>query len=183
MAAEKEDKIVLEREYVVPLRKKWLNSPEYKRVNKAMKALKQFLVRHMKIYDRDLKKIKIDKYLNEEMWMRSIRKPMNKIKIKAKKFESGIVKAELAEIPEFIKWKIEKEKKKSAGKIEKKPEPEKKPEEKKETAEEQKAKEEKKEAVKEAGLKQAEKVARERKHEVTEKKGIKKPLARKALQK
>jgi len=181
--AEKEDKIVIEREYIVPLRKKWLNSPEYKRVPKAMKALKEFLARHMKIYDRDLKKIKIDKYLNNEMWMRSIRKPLAKIKVKARKFESGIVKVELAEIPEFIKWKIEKDKKRlETGKTrveEKKPEV--KPEEK--TEEEKKITEEKKDSVVEAGMKHSQETHKETRHTSMEKKGLKKPLARKALQK
>lgn len=182
MAAEKEDKIIIEREYIIPLRKKWLNSPEYKRVPKAMKALKEFLARHMKIYDRDLKKIKIDKYLNNEMWMRSIRKPLAKIKVKAKKFESGIVKVELAEIPEFIKWKIEKEKKLAERKSEKK---EAKVEEKKEekTEAEKKEEKEKEKSTVDAGMKQAEKAHKEARHEVAQKKGLKKPLARKALQK
>ena len=83
----KEDKMILEREYVVPLRRKWQNTPGYKRVPKAVKALKEFIAKHMKIYDRDLDKVKLDRYLNEEMWMRSIRKPLAKVKIKAKKFE------------------------------------------------------------------------------------------------
>jgi hypothetical protein len=137
----------------------------------------------MKIYDRDLKKIKIDKYLNNEMWMRSIRKPLAKIKVKARKFESGIVKVELAEIPEFIKWKIEKEKKLLSQKEAKAPEvkEEKKPEEK--TEEEKKIIEEKKDSVVEAGLKHAQETHKETRHTSMEKKGLKKPLARKALQK
>jgi len=39
----------------------------------------------MKIKNRDLKKIKIDKYLNEQMWFRGIKKPPVKIKVKAVK--------------------------------------------------------------------------------------------------
>lgn len=177
----KEDKVILEREYIVPLRRKCLNTPGYKRVNKAVKVLKQFIVRHMKVYDRDLDKVKIDRYLNEEMWQRGIRKPLAKVKVKAKKFESGIVRLELVEIPEFVKFKIEKEKKlmERTGKAEKKEE--KPAEERKEG--EKKAEEEKGKAVAEAGLKHAENVHKEIKHEVAEKKGIKKPLARKALQK
>ncbi len=37
MAKEKEDKLVLEREYIVPLRKKFINTPQYKRTNKAIR--------------------------------------------------------------------------------------------------------------------------------------------------
>src|SRR3989344_5497016 len=62
MAKKKTDgpKIELEREYNVPLRKGWLKVPKYKRGAKAVKTLKEFLVRHMKVYDRDLRKIKLD---------------------------------------------------------------------------------------------------------------------------
>ena len=49
MAKKKEEpKIVLERVYNVPLRKEFLKAPRYKRAKKAVTALKQFLVRHMK---------------------------------------------------------------------------------------------------------------------------------------
>ena len=195
--AEKEDKVVLEREYIVPLRRKFLRTPKYKRVPKAVKALKQFIVRHMKVYDKDFNKIKIDKFLNEELWFRGIRKPLGKVKVKARKFESGIVKVELVELPSALKFKKEKEEK--VGKeIEKKRE-EKKVEEKKEEVkedeqllekvgkteikeEEKKEEVEKEKATMEAGLKEAKEKAKEMKHEVMEKK-VKKPEVRKALQK
>ena len=64
MAKEKtkksEAKLVLEREYIVPLRREWLKVAKFKRANRAVKALKKFLARHMKVYDRDLRKIKLD---------------------------------------------------------------------------------------------------------------------------
>ena len=185
MADKKEDKIILEREYIVPLRKKFIDTPFYKKTPKAIKALKQFIAKHMKIEDRDIRKVKLDKYVNEEIWSRGIRKPLNKIRIKAKKFESGIVKVELVEIPEFIKWKISKEKKKlEAGKEKEEKKPEEKVEVKKEekTEEEKKAVEEKKDAVKEAGLKQAETQAKQVKHEARTKQGPK-HQRRMALQK
>jgi large subunit ribosomal protein L31e len=174
----KEDKMILEREYVVPLRRKWQNTPGYKRVPKAVKALKEFIAKHMKIYDRDLDKVKLDRYLNEEMWMRSIRKPLAKVKIKAKKFDSGIVKVELAEIPQFLKFKIEKDKRiqerleKTEG--EKKKEEEKKEpkaEEKKESDEKKEEQKDKKEAVIESGMKHAEEQAKQMKHEAKTKQG------------
>ena len=94
----------IEREYVIPLREKVRVVPRYKKVNKAVKTVKEFLVRHMKIRDRDLNKIKIDKYLNEALWFRGIRKPPHKIKVKAVK-EGGIVRAELADMPAKLKFK------------------------------------------------------------------------------
>ncbi len=203
MAEEKTGKVILEREYIVPLRKKWLKTPEYKRVPKAIKTLQHFIARHMKVEERDLKKIKIDKWLNAEMWFRGIRKPYNKIKVKAMKLENGEVLVQLVEIPEALKWKIEKEKKlKEVGKLEEKKKEEvkevekfeeKKAEEaekeKEEVKEEKKAEEAKKEekekeaATVESGLKQAEIKHREIKHEVAMKKIKKQPLQRKALQK
>jgi large subunit ribosomal protein L31e len=110
-----EPKIVLERYYIVPLRRKWLKVPEYKRANKAVKALKQFMVKHMKIYDRDLRKIKVDIDLNNEIRFRGIKNPPSRIKVKAVKYDNDIVKVELVDIPENIKFKrIREEKKESA---------------------------------------------------------------------
>ena len=93
MAEKKQEaKVVLEREYIIPLRKEWLKVPKYKRASKAVKALKQFLARHMKNYDRDLRNIKIDQDLNNEIRFRGIKKPPAKIRVKAKKFDNVIVK-------------------------------------------------------------------------------------------
>lgn len=187
MAEEKSEKVMLEREYIVPLRKKFIDTPFYKKTPKAIKALKQFIARHMKVQDRDIYKVKLDRYVNEELWSRGIRKPKAKIKVKAKKFDSGIVRVELAEIPEFLKWKIEKEKKliekaKVEEKAEEKAEEKKEEKTEAEKTEEKKIAEEKKEAVVEAGLKQAEKQAKQAKHETKKKIGAKHKV-RMALQK
>ena len=107
----KEEKIELEREYIVPLRRKVMKAPRYTRAKKAIRVLKEFLAKHMKVEDRDLRKIKINKWLNQELWFRGIKNPPAKIKIKAVKI-AGIVYVELAEIPDKVKWDIEKEKKK-----------------------------------------------------------------------
>src|SRR3990167_11203854 len=106
----------MEREYVIPLRRNWNKVPRYKRANKAIGTIKEFLVRHMKIRDGDLNKVKIDRYLNEFVWFRGIRKPPARIKVKARK-EGDIVKVELAEIPKelgFKKTKLEKRDKKAS---------------------------------------------------------------------
>ncbi len=186
MAKEKEPKIVLEREYIIPLRSEWLKVPEYKRANKAVKAIRQFMIRHMKVYDRDLDKIKIDGTLNNEIRFRGMRKPPIKIEVKAKKYDNGIVRVELAEIPPAIKYKIERERKQkeAATKEKQKKKPEKKEEEKKEkeeTKEKEEEKKEKKESVVESGLMQAKQEAKQMEH-VTSKQ--KQPKAhRMALQK
>jgi large subunit ribosomal protein L31e len=100
----------MEREYIIPLREKVRVVPRYKKTNKAVKTVKEFLVRHMKIRDRDLKKIKIDKYLNEALWFRGIRHPPHKIKVKAIK-EGDIVRVELADMPAKLKFKKDREEK------------------------------------------------------------------------
>ncbi len=187
------------KEYTVPLRRKFQKTPRYKRVPKAVKALKRFIARHMKIRDSDLRKIKIDKYLNEELWFRGIKKPPAKIKVKVKK-QGDNVYVELAELSEKAKWKKEKEMKtrkemkkkreekkkeeeaRKKAEEERKKAKEKKEEEAQKTGEEEKEKEEKKEAVKEEGLERAERKAKEVKHETKIKRQPKRQV-RQALKK
>jgi len=179
-----EPKIILEREYIVPLRKEWLKVPKYKRANKAVKALKQFIAKHMKIYDRDLRKIKVEVDLNNEIRFRGMKKPPAKIKIKAKKYDNDIVKVELVDIPANIKFrrlreekkKIVLDKKSKEKEAEKKVE-EVKPEESKEKTEEAKEKEA---ASKDETLKLAKEQAKEMKH-VAKDKNVQ--IQRKALAK
>ncbi|MCL5018791.1 MAG: 50S ribosomal protein L31e, partial [Candidatus Pacearchaeota archaeon] len=144
-----------EREYVIPLRHRWQIVPRYQRTNKAVRTVKEFLVRHMKIRDRDLDKIKVDKLLNEVLWSRGIKNPPSKIKVKAIR-EGDIVRAELAEPSDKFKFKKAREEKKetSAKEVAKKRKSEKVSEEKadenKDGVEDKKAEEEKKEATIEA---------------------------------
>jgi large subunit ribosomal protein L31e len=107
----KEEKIELERVYIVPLRKGFLKVPQYKRAKKAVKTLKEFLAKHMKVENRDLNNVKIDIYLNNEIWFKGIKKPLSKVKVKAKKI-NGIVYAELEDISDYVKWTKQKNDKK-----------------------------------------------------------------------
>ena len=143
----------VEREYVIPLREKVRPVPRYKKTNKAVKSVKEFLAKHMKIYDRDLKKIKIDRHLNEYLWFRGIRSPPHKVKVKAIK-EGDIVKVELVDLPDKLKFKKAHEEKRetkakeilesSKSTLEKAKEAMKKPQASEETPEEKEAKKEKK---------------------------------------
>jgi ribosomal protein L31E len=128
-----EQKIILEREYIVPLRRAWIKVPYYRRTKRALRELKEFIAKHMKVPNRDIKKVKIDKWLNIELWKRGIRKPHSKIKVKAKKLENNNVLVELSEIPEVIKWQIQKEakSKEESDKIKKEKEEKKKQQEEK----------------------------------------------------
>jgi len=94
----------IEREYIIPLRERGRSVPRHKKTPKAVKTIKEFLVRHMKIRDRDLSKIKIDRFVNEALWFRGVKNPPHKIKIKAIK-KGDIVKVELIDIPEKLKFK------------------------------------------------------------------------------
>lgn len=186
----------IEREYIIPLRRRWKIVPRYKRANKAIKTIKEFLVRHMKVRDRDLKKVRIDKYLNEAIWNRGIKNPPSKIKVKAIK-ENGIVRVELVEFSEKLKFKKLKEEKreKKAKEAGKKKKAEEKKEEvtekateevkKIETQETEKKEEEKEKmaATIEAGKEMEKTAARQMKHE--QKRKVKEPKRqrRMALQK
>jgi len=110
----KEVKVELEREYIVPLRKGFMNVPHYRRAKKAVRTLREFMVRHMNVRDGDLRKIKIDKFLNNEIWFRGIKKPLHKIKVKAVK-KDGIVTVSLADVPDAVKYKMAWEEKRRAA--------------------------------------------------------------------
>ena len=176
----------LEREYTIPLRRKWKNVPRYKRANKAIKTIKEFLVKHMRIRDRDLKKIRIDKYLNESIWMKGIRKPPIKIRIRVVR-DGEFVRVESVELSDKLKFKksrLEKReekgleavtKKEADEKLEEKVKTEQTEEEKKEEKEKAKAGEE---ATKELGKVAARKVKQVATKTTQPKRQIRKTLAK-----
>ena len=108
MAEEK----ILERTYNVPLRKEFLKVPKYKRAKKAVKALKQFLVKHMKSDN-----VKIGKYLNDEIWKHGIKNPPHHVKLNAVKDEEGLVTAELVGAPVVEKKEEETKEEKKEEKV------------------------------------------------------------------
>jgi len=114
MAAKKKTKTEkIEREYTIPLREKCRSVAIYKKTPKAIKTVKEFLARHMKVENRDLNKIKLDRFVNEALWARGIKKPLHKIKVKAVK-KDGVVKVELYELTKKFKDKQAREVKRSA---------------------------------------------------------------------
>ena len=100
---EKQESNKIEREYIINIRREVGKAPIYKRAKKAIRAVKEFLVRHMKVRDRDLRKVKLDRYLNEYLWARGIRNPQTRIKVKVVK-EGDIVRAELAWKRQRRRW-------------------------------------------------------------------------------
>jgi large subunit ribosomal protein L31e len=169
----------IEREYIIPLREKTRPAPRYKKTPKAIKSIKEFLVRHMKVRDRDLNKIKIDKYLNEYIWKRGIKNPVHKIKVKVIK-QGDIVKVELVNVPDKLKFKKLREERldQSAAEavqrkkslMQKAKESLKAEDKKEEISEEKKEEEKEKEkAVEEVRKQIEENLHKQRKHETTEK--------------
>lgn len=164
--------MVLERTYIIPLRREWLKVPRYKRAKKASTAVREFLAKHMKSDN-----VKIGNGLNMELWKHGIKNPPHKIKVSVIKEDDGTVKAELFGKKYIEHKKIEKEEEASgmAGKLKKMLGPDKKKEEAEE--EEKEEKPEHKEAKKEPAKKEEHKHATEHKketHKSAEKKTAKK---------
>ena len=80
----------IERTYTIPLRKEWLKSPKYRRAKKAVTAIKDFLIKHMKSED-----IKIGKHLNEKIWKHGMKNPPCRIKVNVIKDEKDVVRVEI----------------------------------------------------------------------------------------
>lgn len=103
MANKNKDKKESEREYTISLREKTRSVPRYKKTPKAIKSIKEFIAKHMKIENRDLNKVKLSVYLNQFMWARGIKNPPSKIKVKAtKKGENVLV--DLVNYPDKLKF-------------------------------------------------------------------------------
>jgi large subunit ribosomal protein L31e len=81
-----------EQVYTIPLRNA-KHAPRWERSKKAVKVVFKYLEQHTKT-DREL--IRIDPKISEKLWERGSEKPPRKIRVKAMKFENGIVEAELA---------------------------------------------------------------------------------------
>ena len=103
-----------ERIYTIPLRKEFLKAPKYKRSAKSIRAIKQFLMKHMKTEAASL-----GNYLNQEIWKNGPKNPPSKVTVKVIT-EEGIAKAEIVGAPEEIKEEPKKDSKKKKETIEKK---------------------------------------------------------------
>lgn len=90
-----------ERIYVIPLKKKSFNHS--RAAPTAIKKVKQYLMRHMHAEEDD---IWIDDSLNHEIWSNGKYKMPTKIRVKAVKFEDGVVEAYKPEL-EFKKSRRE----------------------------------------------------------------------------
>ncbi|MDI6847568.1 MAG: 50S ribosomal protein L31e [Candidatus Bathyarchaeia archaeon] len=100
----KEEEIVEERIYTIPLSKAWI-APPNKRAPKAIRIIKAFLTRHMKLEahregemeEEEPKRLIISNEVNERVWIRGIEKPPRKIRVRAAKDKEGNITVYLAE--------------------------------------------------------------------------------------
>lgn len=127
--AKKEEapKTVLERVYVIPLRRETLKAPAYRKAKKAVTAVREFILRHMKSDN-----ISIGKYLNLKIWEHGIKNPPHHVKVNAIKDDKGKVTVELVDAPKEIPMVEEKNTAKKDEKTVKDAEFTEKPEEKSE---------------------------------------------------
>ena len=100
----KEEEIVEERFYTIPLGKASVRPPK-KRAPRAIQLVRAFITKHMKLEIRleeeeeegELPKLIISKEVNEKIWDRGIEKPPKKIRVRAAKDSDGNVTVYLAE--------------------------------------------------------------------------------------
>ncbi|MEM1578727.1 MAG: 50S ribosomal protein L31e [Archaeoglobaceae archaeon] len=85
--------IQVERIYSVKIRQKIVRHPRWLRAKKATKFLRNFLSRHMKVPP---EKIKIDEKVNELLWSKGAKWAPARIRVRAVKFDDGVVEVELA---------------------------------------------------------------------------------------
>lgn len=69
-------------------------APRSKKAEKAVAEIKEFVAKHMKAKPED---VWMDQAVNESLWARSIKKPPSKVRVKAVKFEDGLVEVSLPE--------------------------------------------------------------------------------------
>ncbi len=101
---EKVEEFVEERIYTIPLRRAW-DVPPNKRAPKAIRIIKAFVKRHMKVSKPILEeeegeevggRIIINGEVNEKVWKKGIEKPPRRLRIRAAKDEEGNVTVFLA---------------------------------------------------------------------------------------
>ncbi len=94
--AEKETEKEIERIYVIPLRKAKIGRSSLA-APRAVKQVRIYLTKHMKVNSDD---VWIDDSLNRELWSRGKFKIPSKIRVRAVKFEDGVVEATVPELGE-----------------------------------------------------------------------------------
>lgn len=74
----------LKREYIIPLRRKFLSAPKWRRSKKAVAVLRDFITKHMKCEN-----VIVCAELNEHIWSRGSKYPPGKVEVIALRFNDG----------------------------------------------------------------------------------------------
>ena len=84
----------LEREYTVPLRASQHQPSRRRRAGHALLTIRRFIGRHMKGTVED---VWIDPRLNEYIWERGVQHVPRAVRVKAIRFEDGLIEVDLVE--------------------------------------------------------------------------------------
>ncbi|HEV2316217.1 MAG TPA: 50S ribosomal protein L31e [Thermoplasmata archaeon] len=84
----------LEREYTVPLRASQHQPSRRRRAGHALETVRRFVARHMK---GEHAQVWIDPRLNEYIWTRGVQHLPRNVRIKAIRFEDGLIEVDLME--------------------------------------------------------------------------------------
>jgi ribosomal protein L31E len=106
-----------EKQFIINLRREFIKAPNYKKSMKAVKAIREYVTKHLKNNN-----IKICPELNLKIWEHGNKNPIHKIKVKTKQEEDYIL-VQLPELdfPKKKEKKIKTEKKEGlVGKIQEK---------------------------------------------------------------
>ncbi|MEM1550774.1 MAG: 50S ribosomal protein L31e [Candidatus Bathyarchaeia archaeon] len=90
---EESGEVVEERIYTISLSRAWIR-PRTKRAPRAIRLLKAFIKRHMKV---DEETIRITNEVNEKIWSRGIQKPPRRIRVRVARDKEGLITVHLAE--------------------------------------------------------------------------------------
>ena len=86
----------LKREYIIPLRRKFLSAPKWRRSKKAVAVLRDFITKHMKCEN-----VIVCAELNEHIWSRGSKHPPGKVEVIALRFNDGQDEKVLVNLKEF----------------------------------------------------------------------------------
>lgn len=84
----------LERVYTVPIASRTRRVPRHKRSQRAIQAIREHVAQHMNADEDD---VWIDTPVNEELWSQGRSSPPSRLRVRAIRFEDGVVEVSLPE--------------------------------------------------------------------------------------
>lgn len=84
----------IEREYIIPLRASRHQPSRRRRAGHALETVRRFVTRHMQGAPED---VWIDPRLNEHIWEQGIQRIPSRVRVRAIRFEDGLIEVDLLE--------------------------------------------------------------------------------------